>query len=129
MLWFNSNKKKQKMEFIRNYVPTSKAQLLQVAMFLNKGDLQKAQEMFDFYNKNLALPDFDPIAPTFMQQFKANASGIFSWVKENQEDIIKGYQFVQTVIQNRGILPDMPAADATGVVAGTVAEPLPDINK
>ena len=92
------------MEFIQNYVPTSKAQLIQVAMMYNKGDLQKAQEMFDFYAKNLDLPDFDPIAPTFMQQFKANASGLFSWIKENQSDIVQGYQFIQSVIKNRGAI-------------------------
>ena len=69
MLWFNKDKKK-KMEFIQNYVPTSKAQLLQVAMYFNKGDIAKAQEMFDYYSKNLNLPDFDPVSPTFMQQVR-----------------------------------------------------------
>lgn len=117
MLWFNKERK-QKMEFIQNYVPTSKAQLLQVAMYFNKGDVQKAQEMFDFYARNLALPDFDPIQPTFMQQVKSNASDLFSWIKENQGDIVNGYQFIQSVIANRGSLPvsDMPE------------EPLPEIN-
>ena len=109
------------MEFIQNYVPTSKAQLLQVAMYFNKGDLQKAQEMFDFYAKNLDLPDFDPVSPTFMQQVKGGASELYSWIKENQGEIIKGYQFIQTVIKNKGVIP---FADATD----TVAEPLPPIN-
>ena len=121
-MWpFDRTEKKKKMEFIQNYVPTSKAQLLQVAMFFNKGDIQKAQEMFDFYAKNLDLPDFDPIEPTFMQQVKNNASDLFSWIKENQGDIVKGYQFVQAVIQNRGIIPTMAAEEAV--------EPLPPINE
>ena len=106
------------MEFIQNYVPTSKAQLLQVAMYFNKGDIQKAQEMFDFYNKNLDLPDFDPIAPTFMQQVKSNAADLFSWIKENQGDIVNGYEFIRGVLQK-------PAAEVAEVVAD---EPLPDIN-
>ena len=120
MLWFNKERKK-KMEFIQNYVPTSKAQLLQVAMFFNKGDIQKAQEMFDFYAKNLELPDFDPIAPTFIQQVKQTAGGLFNWVKENQDDIASGYEFLRSIIQRK------PAGEAAGTVAGTVAE-LPDIN-
>lgn len=107
------------MEFIQNYVPTSKAQLLQVAMYYNKGDIQKAQEMFDFYAKNLDLPDFDPVEPTFMQQVKMNASDIFSWVKENQEDLVQGYQFIYSIVKNKGALPI--ATDAT-------TEPLPPIN-
>lgn len=108
------------MEFIQNYVPTSKAQLLQVAMYFNKGDIQKAQEMFDFYAKNLDLPDFDPIAPTFMQQVKTGATDLFSWIKENQGDIMKGYEFVRSVIENKGALPSA----GTGVAE----EPLPPIN-
>lgn len=121
MLWFNTNKKKQKMEFIQNYVPTSKAQLLQVAMYFNKGDIPKAQEMFDFYSKNLSLPDFDPVSPTFMQQVKNNASDFFTWVKENQGDLVQGYQLISDIIRNKGVLPSL-ATDATA------AEPLPDIN-
>jgi hypothetical protein len=119
MLWFNKEKKK-KMEFIQNYVPTSKAQLLQVAMFFNKGDLQKAQEMFDFYAKNLQLPDFDPVAPTFMQQVKSNATDFFSWIKENREDIVNGYEFVRSIIANKGAIPP---------VAQEVSDPLPPINE
>lgn len=122
MLWFNSKEKKKKMEFIQNYVPTSKAQLLQVAMYFNKGDLQKAQEMFDFYNKNLNLPDFDPVAPTFMQQVKSNAVDIYTWIKENQGDLLQGYEMIRSIILNKGAIPP------TGETAGTVATPLPDIN-
>ena len=119
MLWLNKEKKK-KMEFIQNYVPTSKAQLLQVAMYMNKGDINKAQEFFDFYAKNLDLPDFDPIQPTFMQQVTSGASELYSWIKENQGDIVQGYQFIQTLIQNRGIVP---------TVAATEEESLPPINE
>ena len=117
MLWFNKEKKK-KMEFIQNYVPTSKAQLLQVAMFYNKGDLKKAQEMYDFYSSNLQLPDFDPVTPTFLQQVKGSASDLFSWIKENQSDIMHGYGFIRSIISNKGALPPIEAAT-----------PLPPINE
>ena len=119
MLWFNKEKKK-KMEFIQSYIPTSKAQLIQVAMWYHKGDVQKAQEMVDFYTKNMDLPDFDPVSPTFMQQLKTNASDVFTWVKENQSDIVQGYQLIYSIIKNKGALPIAP--DAT-------AEPLPPINE
>ena len=119
MLWFNRKERKKKMEFIQNYVPTSKAQLLQVAMYMNKGDISKAQEFFDFYAKNLDLPDFDPIAPSFMQQLKGSASELYTWIKENQSDIVQGYQFIQGLIKNKGELP----------LASTTEEPLPPINE
>ena len=107
------------MEFIQNYVPTSKAQLLQVAMFFNKGDIQKAQEMFDFYAKNLDLPDFDPVSPTFMQQIKSGASDLFTWIKDNQGDLVNGYGLIRSIIANKGALP----------VANVPSEPLPNINE
>lgn len=122
MLWFNKEKKK-KMAFIQNFVPTSKAQLLQVAMYLNKGDVQKAQEFVDFYAKNLDLPDFEPVQPTVLQQVKSGASGLFSWFKENKGDIINGWQFIQSVIRNKGAIPT--------VLGDSVAEaePLAPINE
>lgn len=114
MLWFNKKERKKKMEFIQNYVPTSKAQLLQVAMYYNKGDLAKAQEMFDFYNKNLSLPDFDPVQPTFVQQMKGGMAELYSWIKDNQSDIVNGYQFIQNIIKNKGAIPLMePAEEGT----------------
>ena len=118
MLWFNRKEKKKRMEYIQNFVPTSKAQLLQVAMYFNKGDVSKAQEMFDYYAKNLDLPDFDPIAPTFMQQLKGNASNFFLFLKENKDDLMQGYQIIQSIIKNKGELP----------FAESAAEPLPPIN-
>lgn len=119
MLWFNKEKKK-KMEFIQSYIPTSKAQLIQVAMWYHKGDVQKAQEMVDFYTKNMSLPDFDPVTPTFMQQVKQNAGDIFGWIKENQGDIVQGYQLIYSIIKNKGALP---------IATEAAAEPLPPINE
>ena len=108
MLWFNKEKRK-KMEFIQNYVPTSKAQLIQVAMWYHKGDVQKAQEMVDFYTKNMELPDFDPVAPTFLQQIRGNFSDLYSWIKENQQDLVQGYQFIQSIIKNKGDIISLEA--------------------
>ena len=105
------------MEFIQGYVPTSKAQLIQMAMFYNNGDIEKAQQMFDFYSSNLKLPDFDPVAPTMMQQIRGNFSDFYAWIKANQSDIVQGYQFIQSIIKNKG-----------AIVAEAAEEPLPPIN-
>ena len=106
MLWFNKERKK-KMEFIQSYIPTSKAQLIQVAMWYHNGDTQKAQEFVDFYTKNMSLPDFDYVPPTFMQQVKDGVGGLYNWIKENQGDLVQGYQFIQSIIQNKGAIPLM----------------------
>ena len=110
------------MEFIQTYIPTSRAQLLQVAMWYHKGDVDKAQSMVDFYTKNMPnLPEFDPVQPTWMQQAKTGMSDIFSWLKENKDDVLQGYDFIRSIIQNRGALPTIETP-ATGT-------PLPNINE
>lgn len=116
MLWFNKNRQK-KMDLLRNYVPTSKAQLIQMSMFFGNGDVEKAQELYDFYARNLDLPDFDPVPPTIMQQMKS----FLSWAKENQGDIMQGYQFILSVIKNKGALPE--------IMTGAAEAPLPPINE
>lgn len=116
MLWFNSEEKKKRMEFIQAFVPTSKAQLLQVAMWYHKGDVKKAQEMVDFYLNNITLPDNDPVPPTWVDQAKS----IFGWVKDNQNELVQGYEFIRSVIQNKGALP---------MIQDTAATPLPNINE
>ena len=118
MLWFNSEEKKKRMKFIENYVPTSKASLLQVAMWYHRGNIDKAQEMVDFYTKNMDLPDFDPVPPTLIQQIRDNATGLFGFIRENQNEIVQGYQFIQGIIKNKGVLP----------VAAEEATALPPIN-
>ena len=116
MLWFNKERKR-KMEYLKNYVPTSKAQLIQASMYYGNGDLKKAQEMFDFYARNLDLPDFDPVAPTFIQQMKDGASSLFGFIKENQGDIVQGYQFLQSIIKNKGalIIPEISEKTAQSI--------------
>lgn len=117
------------MEFIQSYIPTSKAQLIQVAMWYHKGDMQKAQEMVDFYNKNMSLPDFDPVQPTWMDQVKNSASDLFSFIRNNQSDIVNGYEFIRSIIANKGALPSI-GEEAADVAATEVSaeEVLPKIN-
>lgn len=119
MIWFNKERK-IKMDFIQNFRPTSKIQLLQVCQWYHNGDVKKAQEMFDYYAKNIDLPDFDPVAPSTMEQVKTMAGGLYNWIKENQNEIATGYQFISTIIQNKGILPK---------IAETAEEALPSINE
>lgn len=121
MLWF---KDKKRMDFIQSYIPTSKAQLIQVAMWYHKGDTAKAQEMVDFYTKNMQLPDFDPVQPTWIEQVKSGASDFFSFLKDNQGNIANGYEFLRSLIANRGALPSI-GEDAASVAE---EEALPEIN-
>lgn len=105
-------KSKEKMNFIQNYRPTSKAQLLQVALWYHNGDTKKAQEMVDYYTNNIQLPDFDPIPQTWQQNTAQTVNSVLGWIKENQDTLVQGYQFIQGVIANKGAVPTIVPTEA-----------------
>lgn len=123
MIWFNRGHRKR-MEFIQNFKPTSKIQLKQVCQWFCNGDIKKAQEMYDYYAKDINLPDFDPVPPTWQQQVKDGANGVMSWIKDNQNTLTQGYEFIRQIIVNKGQLPAITAAEDVA----EDAEPIPSIN-
>lgn len=124
MTWFN-RKNKERMDFITNFKPTSKVQLKQACQWYCNGDFKKAQEMYDFYAKDIDLPDFDPIPPTWQQQVKDGANGLLGWFKENQNTLSQGYELIRQLIVNKGQLPAI-VSDAEEIEES--AEPIPSIN-
>ena len=123
MTWFN-RKSKERMDFIQNFIPTSKMQLKQACHWYCNGDFKKAQEMYDFYTKDIELPDFDPVPPTWQQQVKDGANGLMDWVKQNQNTLSQVYEFIRQVIANKGQLPSL----ATNVEEVVESEQVPPIN-
>ena len=114
MRWFTN--KKKKLEMIQGIKPTSKATLKLQCLFCCKGDIDEARKLYEFFAADMQnLPDYDPVAPTWMDNTKDMANGIFGWVKENQETLAQGYEFIRSIVQNKGALPAV--ADATGTVA------------
>lgn len=113
------------MDFLQNFRPTSKVQLKQACQWYCNGDFKRAQEMYDFYAKDIDLPDFDPVPPTWQQQVKDGANGLMGWLKENQNTLSQGYEFIRQIIANKGQLPTL-ASDAEEITEST--EPLPSIN-
>ena len=98
--------------------PTSKATLKIQCLFACKGDIGEAMRLYDYFAKDMPdLPDYDPVQPTWVDNTKDMANGILGWVKENQDTLAQGYEFISSIIKRRGALPP----------AGT-GEPLPPIN-
>lgn len=116
MFWKRYNK--ERMDFIQKFRPTSKAQLLQVAMWYHRGDIEKAQQMVDFYAKNMELPDYDPVPKSWQESTKETVNGLIGWIKENQDTLTQGYQFIREMVTSRSLPP----------VEAPVA-PLPEINE
>lgn len=119
MLWFTD--KKKKLEMIQAIRPTSKATLKMQCLFACKGDLDEANKLYDYFAKDMPeLPDYDPVAPTWIDNTKEMANGLFGWMKENQSTLAQGYELLRSIVQNKSMPPITPAeADA----------PLPPINE
>lgn len=93
--------------------PTSKIALKMTCLEAVNGDVKKAQEMYDFFASDIDLPDYDHVPPTQMQQFKQTASSMFGWVKENKDDLMQAFAFVQNLRSGGGFsspvnIPPLP---------------------
>ena len=120
MKWFTN--KQKRLEMIQAIRPTSKATLKMQCLMVCKGDIDDAMKLYDYFARDMPeLPDYDPVPPTWVDNTKDVANGLFGWLKENSSTIQQAYSFVQQVIANKGALPSItPEAPA--------AEPLPNIN-
>ena len=114
--------KRKRLEMIQAIRPTSKATLKLQCLFAVKGDIDEANKLYDYFAKDMpALPDYDPVQPTWVDNTKDAVNGLMGWVKENQGTLAQAYEFIRGVVQNRS----MPAIGVEEVVE----TPLPNINE
>lgn len=120
MKWFTNRKKR--LEMVQAIRPTSKATLKIQCLFACKGDIDESSKLYDYFAKDMPdLPDYDPVQPNWVDNTKDVANGIFGWIKENQETLAQGYEFIRSVLQNRTLPPVSPEVPA--------GAPLPPINE
>jgi hypothetical protein len=117
MSWFTN--KKKKLAMIQAIRPTSKATLKLQCLFACRGDINEAEKLYDYFAKDMPeLPDYDPVQPTWIDNTKETVNGLMGWLKENQDTLAQGYEFVANVIKRRGAPPAIEAEPT----------PLPPIN-
>ena len=91
------------MSMIRGLNMTSKASLKQFCLLTSNGDVDKASKMYDFLVKDMdGLPTFDPVKPTAMQNIKTTATDIFSFLKENGDEIQQGIDIIRSMFGKGG---------------------------
>lgn len=96
--------------------PTSKAALKSQCLYLSRLDVDKAERMYDFLVKDMeGIPDVEPASKSFMQNFGEQANGIMGWLRENQDMLGQGVDFIKGIISGRK--------------AKAVPAPLPPINE
>ena len=95
--------------------PTSKSALKRECLYLCNLDVSKAEKMYDFLVKGMdGIPDVEPEAKTFIQNFGEQATEVFGWFRENQDMIGQGVDFIKGLVTRKG---------------ATSATPLPPINE
>ena len=86
-----------------------------------KGDIDEADKLYDYFAKDMpALPDYDPVPPTWQQNTAQTINSIMAWMKENGGTLQQLYSIVQQTIANKGVLPP--------IAPETPSEALPPIN-
>lgn len=104
MLWFKS--KEKKLEMIQAIRPTSKATLKMQCLFACKGNIDESSKLYDYFAKDMPeLPDYDPVAPTWMDNTKETVNGLMGWIGENKDTLAQAYDFIRQVVQKRGLPP------------------------
>lgn len=96
--------------------PTSKAALKQQCLFLCNLDIDKAEKMYDFLIKDMEdIPAVEAAQKGFIQNFGEQASGLFAWLRENQDMLGQGVDFIKGIIASRkGVPPATPLPPING---------------
>ena len=67
-------------------------------MAVSNGDLDKATKMYDFFAKDMDLPDTDPMPPSRFETIKNGVNEVGGLIKNNKDDIMDLANFVMGII-------------------------------
>ena len=113
---FNKKKREQRLrEQLAMIKPTSKSELKRACLMLSNMDVRKAKEMYDFLIEGMeSIPDVEPAAKSFIQNFGEQANGIFGWLRENQDMLGQGVEFIKGIIGKKSAPPSTPLPPING---------------
>lgn len=90
-----AKKEYHNMDMIRT---SSKDALKRSLMQMYQGDVATMERMYDFYMKDMEkVPDFDPVAPTMLQQAKTTIGEFFGWADANQDKLVGAYNLFRAI--------------------------------
>lgn len=111
-------KRKEKIrEAIAMIKPTSKASLKAQCLYLSNLNVEKAEKMYDFLVKDMEnIPEVEPASRSFIENFGEQANGILGWLRENQDMLGQGVDFIKGIITSRkgGAVPPSPLPPING---------------
>ena len=86
---------------ISNIQVTSKTSLKLICLQFAKGNIKEADELYEYLARDIKLPDFDPVKPTFLESTRDTANGVLQWIKENKDTLSEGYDFIRGITSKR----------------------------
>ena len=107
---FNRKKKEQQLrEKLAMIKPTSKSALKRECLYLCNLNVEKAERMYDFLVKGMeGIPDVEPEAKSFIQNFGEQANGVLGWLRENKDVLGDGVNFIRGIVSRKGAAPAVP---------------------
>lgn len=97
---------------LRMIDPSSKMALKMSCLQTANGDVKKAQELYAFLSDGMeTMPEYPTQQPSTMQQFKETVGGLFGFVKENQNDIMQAWNFIQSMRGGQPLAPSIPPTE------------------
>lgn len=92
--------------------PSSKMALKMSCLQQANGDVKKAKELFDFLSDGMeTMPEYPVQQPSFLQQAQQTVGGLFGWVKENQNDLMNTWNFIQSMRGGQPVTTASPVAE------------------
>lgn len=89
--------------------PSSKMALRMTCLQQANGDVKKAKELYDYLSEGMeTMPDYPVQKPSAMQQIQQGFGSVFGWVKENQNDLVQAWNFIQSMRGGQPIGAPMP---------------------
>jgi hypothetical protein len=108
---------------LRMINPSSKISLKMSCLASCKGDVEQATKLYNFLAEGVeSMPDFDVAPISTFDQIKQGANQLFGWIKQNKDELVQGYNFIQSL---RGGAPINAAPTPTNIPTTTIP-PLPD---
>lgn len=106
LMLYGKKRRQRLLEQISMMKPTSKSELKRQCLMLCNLDVAKAEKMYDFLVKDMeGIPDVEPAAKSFMQNFGEQASGVLGWFRENQDMLGQGVDLIRGIVSRKGAPP------------------------
>ena len=103
------------MAMLNTIKPTSKSTLKMQCLYLCRMDVEKAEKMYDFLVKDMEeLPAIDPAQKTFIENVGGQISGVFKWMRENQDMLSQGFELIKGIAARRKGIPTNPLPPING---------------